>query len=612
MSSRPSTPPPAAPPVAAVVRDATAWVLRAGAIATPATAAVLTVLIVVRYPALTNQTEALRSVRSMHTGMLDSETGLRAYLATGDQAFLAPFRAAEAARPGLDRELDDLPEEIIEVATEISRTRLARQRWLHLWAMPVLHGTVLTGRALQDTLLRGKALMDGYRQAEAALEITLVGLRDGSLHTIGQALGELAVGLVGINVGAGAIVLAQRRRLVRNIVEPLAGIAATVAGLHSEQVARYPALPPETPHELGDLARQIVDMSESVQSLRVATERREAELSAHVARQRRLLETVREISESLDAADVFEAIDRGSRQLTGFDRATLWLRPVSPRGLEFEAVATTADHRDPRALPPLVGRVGRYGKAATIDHGSGRAIDKPPAGLIGHIAVPLTVRGEIIGVLELEDDGRTIDAAGRVADLLEGLAIHAAAAVAAVRAHEASQSLALTDALTGAGNRRAMDADLDQEIERAARYHRPLSVIIFDLDHFKKINDRHGHGAGDDILRQAAAIVRSEIRHVDSLYRYGGEEFLVIARETAVERAAALAERMRQRLAEQLTTAQLTTPVTASFGVAGFDSRHLSGEALVGAADEALYVAKTGGRNQVRTADNATIASIHL
>ncbi|WP_300154602.1 GGDEF domain-containing protein [Solidesulfovibrio sp.] len=156
--------------------------------------------------------------------------------------------------------------------------------------------------------------------------------------------------------------------------------------------------------------------------------------------------------------------------------------------------------------------------------------------------------------------------------------------------------LANLDPLTRALNRRKLAEVLAEEASRASRYGAPLSAVLLDIDHFKAINDTHGHDAGDAVLVELAARLRSRLRKVDRLARFGGEEFVVVAPGIDLEQAAELAERLRLAVAGEDFAA--AGRVTASFGVA----RHLSGEApeaMLSRADKALYRAKSGGRNRV-------------
>jgi diguanylate cyclase (GGDEF)-like protein len=172
-------------------------------------------------------------------------------------------------------------------------------------------------------------------------------------------------------------------------------------------------------------------------------------------------------------------------------------------------------------------------------------------------------------------------------------------------ANRTNHLLSITDALTGAYNRRYLMEQLPRELERAARYGRPVSAVICDIDHFKKVNDTHGHQAGDDVLKAFARLLMSSTRQdVDWVTRYGGEEFLVVLPETTVEAAVKFAEKIRTRIQSQsLPTAAGDLSVTASFGVAGYDAANASGECsvdhLIAYADLCLYRSKETGRNRV-------------
>jgi diguanylate cyclase (GGDEF)-like protein len=164
---------------------------------------------------------------------------------------------------------------------------------------------------------------------------------------------------------------------------------------------------------------------------------------------------------------------------------------------------------------------------------------------------------------------------------------------------------ASVDGLTGIPNRAQFDAFLEAAVRQARHDNTPLSLVMIDLDHFKRVNDTHGHPAGDAVLRAVAAALAGGIRGSDMVARYGGEEFAVVAPETGAAGAFVLAQRLREKV-ESLDT-QLPDGVafkaTASFGVATFDPHHQGGAAkLVEQADRALYAAKDAGRNTVKLA----------
>ncbi|HVV52456.1 MAG TPA: GGDEF domain-containing protein [Polyangia bacterium] len=160
---------------------------------------------------------------------------------------------------------------------------------------------------------------------------------------------------------------------------------------------------------------------------------------------------------------------------------------------------------------------------------------------------------------------------------------------------------ALRDGLTRAFNKRYFLDRLEGEFQYALRHGAPLSLIFLDIDHFKKINDVHGHQAGDQVLSQLATLVMSMLGEEQTFARYGGEEFAVLARGVELEAAATLSERMRAAIeAHPFTFAAGTIPVTVSVGVARAPGPGMSAAGdLVARADEAMYAAKRGGRNRV-------------
>ncbi len=168
------------------------------------------------------------------------------------------------------------------------------------------------------------------------------------------------------------------------------------------------------------------------------------------------------------------------------------------------------------------------------------------------------------------------------------------------------EALAHTDPLTQALNRRALTLRLTSEIDRARRYNSVVTLLLIDLDHFKRVNDTYGHLTGDDALREIAALLHHAVRSVDVVARYGGEEFVVVLPETAEPGAVAFAERIRERIEQQFfAVVGSETPaglrLTASIGVATFPTPKVdSAEDLFAQADAALYRAKAEGRNRVR------------
>jgi two-component system cell cycle response regulator len=163
-----------------------------------------------------------------------------------------------------------------------------------------------------------------------------------------------------------------------------------------------------------------------------------------------------------------------------------------------------------------------------------------------------------------------------------------------------SMELAVTDQLTGLNNRRYMMGQLDALLERTSSGGDPVSLLMLDIDHFKRVNDTWGHTLGDEVLREVAIRLASSVRAVDIPCRYGGEEFVVVMPATRLTDAARIAERIRTTIsAEPFAVGDREIPVTVSLGVSASDGADDRPESLIRRADEALYEAKAAGRNQV-------------
>lgn len=167
--------------------------------------------------------------------------------------------------------------------------------------------------------------------------------------------------------------------------------------------------------------------------------------------------------------------------------------------------------------------------------------------------------------------------------------------------HEEIYRLMTFDGLTQAHNKRSFSAALDREIARSHRYGRPLSLVLFDIDHFKRINDARGHVVGDAVLRQLAALVHANIRREDTLGRVGGEEFALLAPEIPLDQGRRVAEKLRAAVARAPCKFEdQEIPITASFGVAALvPGNGATPTELYEEADQRLYAAKRAGRNRV-------------
>jgi len=229
----------------------------------------------------------------------------------------------------------------------------------------------------------------------------------------------------------------------------------------------------------------------------------------------------------------------------------------------------------------------------------------------GSVAItPLVLRGECIGSLnQVSHDPQHFNP-DVATDLLEHLAAVTAICLDSAINRERLKQDGLTDPLTGVANRRFFERRLGEEVERWSRRREPLTCMMVDIDHFKQVNDRFGHSAGDAVLQHVAGFLGRGLRGVDVLARYGGEEFVLLLPNTSGRQAMKIAERLRRNIAEQPCTAVTSepVPVTVSIGVACLKPRQslpasAPGEWLFEQADKALYAAKAAGRNQTVHAD---------
>ena len=313
-----------------------------------------------------------------------------------------------------------------------------------------------------------------------------------------------------------------------------------------------------------------------------------------------LLELTRLLGEERTLDDALRATTDAALELVPCDHASLRLFDGDRGELLSTARSGTGSTRPPaqfRAGEGVLGVVADTGKATLVEDAAvdPRFAARPVGFSIGSlVAVPLVAGGQVVGVLSASSPvPRRFTERDR--DLAQLLANCTVPAIETARlAH-----LAVTDDLTRAYNYRVLGPRLREEVSRAARYGEALSILMMDLDHFKRVNDAHGHAVGDDVLKGFVERVRAETRQADVLIRRGGEEFLLVMPSTGIEEARTVAERIRERLASSpIDVGGTSVPLTVSIGVATW----MSGEdvhAFEGRADAALYRAKQDGRNRV-------------
>jgi diguanylate cyclase (GGDEF)-like protein len=214
------------------------------------------------------------------------------------------------------------------------------------------------------------------------------------------------------------------------------------------------------------------------------------------------------------------------------------------------------------------------------------------------LVLPLLVKDQVVGTFTVAAKRAFAFPTDR-REMLGVIANQVAISLQNAHMYQALEEQATTDGLTGLVNHRTFQERFSAMLGRADRHKFPVSLILTDIDHFKKVNDTHGHPIGDEVLRRVAGILGASARKIDIVARYGGEEFAIVLEATDRAGARQLAERIRGDVSkQQFKSAKGTFQVTLSLGVASYPEDAAAKEIIIARADESLYAAKHGGRNQ--------------
>jgi len=258
----------------------------------------------------------------------------------------------------------------------------------------------------------------------------------------------------------------------------------------------------------------------------------------------------------------------------------------------------------------VAGWVAQHGEPVLIEDARNDTRFTPKVDELTHtetrsiVCVPIKARGHVLGVIEL------VNALGKpsfgVEDIpiLKSLADYAAIALENARYVQRIHELTITDDCTALYNARHLNFVLDTEIYRSNRYAYEFSVIFIDLDHFKLVNDAHGHLVGSKLLWMIGDLIKGNLRLIDYAFRYGGDEFVVLLPQTSKESSLVVVRRIRELLTSRVffTDEKLNIKVTASFGVAAFPGDGRTRKELLRKADEAMYLVKNTTRNNIALA----------
>jgi diguanylate cyclase (GGDEF)-like protein len=321
------------------------------------------------------------------------------------------------------------------------------------------------------------------------------------------------------------------------------------------------------------------------------------------------------LSTTLDVSRLLETILEQLGQLWGYTHGAILLLDEATDELVVTAAREYANGigcRFPSGAG-VTGQVVQTGRPVQVGDVmlDSRYIDGV-AGARSELAVPLVWEGRILGVLNVES--HTPDAYGQNdLDLLATVAEQAAASIGNARLHQQTRDMAITDPHTGLFNYRHFQDQMTAAVRDAQLMGTTCSLLMLDLDLFKRCNDTYGHPTGDAVLQQFARVLRDSCRSVDLVFRYGGEEFAIILPGAPEDAALRVAERIRERAAGHpfvtRSGRRLDFPVTVSIGVASYPKHGLTHVELLIAADTALYAAKAAGRNRVVTASAGSHAA---
>jgi len=407
-----------------------------------------------------------------------------------------------------------------------------------------------------------------------------------------------------VALGALLLAMALGRLFARATTQPLQELGDAAARVAEGDLST--SIEVRSRDEIGRLAAAFNTMTDELRSYVGALQASRDELRAGVARLGDTLSGTHDLhlilGVVLDAAMATTRAQAGAVLILDEGRTELAVavgQHLEDRGVPDDLrlpVGVGVAGRVAASGEPVLGRIGTG--ADELQTASG----EPAATTL--VAVPLTSSTGVIGVLVLldRDGGEDFDA-GDLATL-RTFTSQATVAVDNVLLHEEARRLSSTDGLTGLWNYRYFQMTVEKEVERAARFGRPLAILMLDLDHFKAVNDTYGHQRGDEVLTELATRVRSQVRDVDTLARYGGEEFIAVLPESDGQGASLVAERIRDAVATLAFGAAGAQPIslTVSIGVAVFPSHGDDAAGLVRSADAALYDAKHSGRNAWRLA----------
>lgn len=497
-----------------------------------------------------------RDVRIVQLALLDVETGARGFVLTARPEYLQPYSVGLQVLDNNQPTLDLLDRFVADEAGAAPGT--------HAFSALVAHFRSQIGKMIEPVQVGGSNAADQRMYLDG---------NKAAMDTLRQYIGQfLAAKAVQVNKAEDSLAMLQTLLLVLQIVSGIAIMLALYLAFRA----------------LASQARsRAAAMSAAVQS---------REQVEHLLAMADMLQSAMGYE---DANAVLRATAK--RLLSGLGGA-LYIFNNSRDRLDL-STAWGADEVDP-TLPQVISPSQCWALKRGKPHinQEGYAALKCDHALEGRSAleIPMLARGEIHGLLQIFSN----DSSGTRLEALKPLAVALAdnmsLALSSIALRERLRNQALRDPLTGLYNRRFMEEVLESFAVQAERRNSPMSAIMVDLDHFKKLNDEHGHAVGDTVLRDVAGVILATIRKSDIACRYGGEELIILMPDSDLPEARTKAEEIRKRIAELSPSADVA--VSASLGVASIPQTSADPTELLTMADAALYRAKHEGRNRVEAA----------
>ncbi len=515
--------------------------------------------------ALKHAADKERAYNAVLDLLKDAETGQRGYLIGNDDAFLQPYNVGIARIPAaldmLKRHAESADEKaLVAQIAELSHAKIG--------------------------------------EMERAIQVKKSGDSQAALDIVASQRGRRLMDQLRAILGRQLSVLAEHRMALREEItaslhyNTALGVGASLASLVLICSAVF--LAKRSLNQRAEAARKSQELADSNAQLAQLAAMRAERLSV-TADMLQALDSVKSPAELARILPVF------LRTLLPGTSGAVYIYRNSRDVLELKAAWGAAD-----SMPEMVApedcwglRLGKMHVAAR-DHGL--CCEHGNAWLAAHdtqTCVPMISQGDVIGVLVIAADRR--DGSQLEKGLFATLAEQLSLAVSNVTLRETLRHQSTIDPLTGLYNRRFFDESLKRELARAQRSRAACSVVMIDLDHFKRINDTYGHEGGDLVLKAAARVIMDRVRASDVVCRYGGEELVLMLPDCTGEEAAKCAESIRVSLTELLIQhqGQAITGISASFGIAQWPGKTNGDLELVQAADRALYAAKKAGRNRV-------------